>query len=142
VAAQGGPGVILSGRERTPRGGAGSEPEREGDGDVIFATGGPDGRIGATPARRVSWAEKEVAAMIDRATNEPLVVRTSQGEWPYLDVSVQQLDDLRRLLDDHGVRYFVHEDIISFNGGPEIATVNFGRKGDPQKVQTILDNVP
>ena len=56
-------------------------------------------------------------------------------------VTVDQLEELRRLLDDHGISYWVDEDVISLNGEPETSVVNFGRGGNGEAVQRILDEV-
>ena len=62
--------------------------------------------------------------MTDVTTKEPLRV-TDDVAGPYLLLPFEQLDDLQRLLDSRGVRYTVEEDIISWDGGPEIAAVDF-----------------
>jgi hypothetical protein len=80
--------------------------------------------------------------MIDVATNKPLRVVAGGTEWPYIEVSVNQLDALRKLLNSRGVRYWVDEHVVSLNGGPEIADVDLGRGIDPNAVQKILDSVP
>jgi hypothetical protein len=53
-----------------------------------------------------------------------------------------QLDDVCRLLDEHKVRYSVEEEVISLDGGPEIAAIDFGRNANALAVQAILDSVP
>jgi len=55
---------------------------------------------------------------------------------------VCQLDEIRQLLDRHGIRYEVDEYAISLDGGPEDTEINFGRGGDPHAIQAILDSVP
>jgi hypothetical protein len=80
-------------------------------------------------------------SMIDAATKEKIRVSTDGTAGPYLMVSVGQLDEVRRLLDGRGVRYWVDEEVISLNGAPEIAVVNLGRSGDPRLVQALLDGV-
>jgi hypothetical protein len=80
--------------------------------------------------------------MIDVTTNKPLRVTMYGTVRPYIeDVPVSQLDDLRRLLDSHGLHYWVEENYLSFNGGPEVAFLGFGRETDPNAVQAILDSV-
>ena len=78
----------------------------------------------------------------DAKTKKPLRVSTDGTAGPYIRVPVSQLDDVRRLLDGHGIGYWIGENAISFDGAPEIAVVNFGRGGDPALVQSILDKVP
>jgi hypothetical protein len=54
---------------------------------------------------------------------------------------VSQLDEVRRLLDSHHVRYWVEEDAISLDGAPETIIVNLGREVDAKAVQALLDSV-
>jgi hypothetical protein len=77
--------------------------------------------------------------MKDAATKHPLRVSTDGTAGPYLMVTIEQLNEVRRLLDGHSIRYWVDEDAISLNGEPETAVVNFGRGGDSEAVQRILD---
>ena len=77
--------------------------------------------------------------MIDVTTQEPLRVSTDGTVGPYISVPFIQLDEVRRVLDLCGIRYWVEENVISFNGGPEIAVVNLGRGGDAEVVQAALD---
>jgi hypothetical protein len=79
--------------------------------------------------------------MKDVATKKPLYVSTDGTAGPYIMVPVSKLEDVRRLLDQHRVRYSVDEHAISLNGAPEVAVVNLGRGGDAKGVQKILDSV-
>lgn len=79
--------------------------------------------------------------MIDISTKKPLRVSTDGDAGPYVVVPVQQLDDVRRLLDAHHVSYWVDEEAISLDGKPEVTVVNFGRDAQPDAVQEILDQV-
>jgi hypothetical protein len=79
--------------------------------------------------------------MNDVATRKPLSVSTDGTVGPYIMVSVSQLDDLRRLLEQHHVPFSVDEDVISLDGGPEEAVVDLGRGTDAKSVQKILDSV-
>jgi len=56
-------------------------------------------------------------------------------------VPLDQLDDVRRALDENNIRYWVDEAAISMNDKPFIATVNLGRAGDAGAVQAILDKI-
>ncbi len=58
---------------------------------------------------------------------------------PYILVRLDQLDLLKRLLDDGGVRFTVDEDAVSFNDQPYIAVVNLGHHVDVLAVQKLLD---
>lgn len=77
--------------------------------------------------------------MIDTSTQKPLRVSTEAPERPYIRLPYDQVDELRSLLDRHGVRYRVEENISSLNGGPWIAYVNLGRGVVAEDVQAILD---
>ena len=78
--------------------------------------------------------------MTDVNTHKPLHVVTAGGVWPYISVPFTQLDDLKQILDSHGIKYWVEENVFSMDGGPEIATVNFGRNGDAHAIQAALDS--
>jgi len=78
--------------------------------------------------------------MIDATTKKPLRVSTDGTAGPYITLLVSQIEEVRRLLDDRGIRYWVEDDAISFNGEPEIAVIDLGRNADANAVQAILDN--
>lgn len=79
--------------------------------------------------------------MIDAMTRKPLHVSTDGTAGPYIRVPFSQLSGLQEILDRNSIRYSVEEDVISLNGGPEIAVVDLDRKADVHVVQTILDQV-
>ena len=79
--------------------------------------------------------------MIDVSTKKPLYVSSDGDAGPYIMVPVQQIDDVRTLLDNHNIPYWVDEDAISLDGKPEVTVVNLGHGSDAATVQTILDNV-
>jgi hypothetical protein len=78
--------------------------------------------------------------MIDMTTNKPLRVLTDSTVGPYIQLAEDQLDDVRRLLETHSVRFEIEEGMLSMNDGPFIATINLGREGDAKTIQAILDN--
>lgn len=78
--------------------------------------------------------------MIDISTEKPLRVSTDGDAGPYIMVPVQQIGDVRRLLDAESVPYWVDEEAISLDGKPEVTVVNLGRAADPDAVQKMLDN--
>lgn len=80
--------------------------------------------------------------MINSSTKRPLYVSTDGDAGPYIMVPVQQLEELRRLLDKSNVAYWVDEGAISLNGKPEITVVNLRRNADADAVQRLLDNAP
>lgn len=79
--------------------------------------------------------------MTKSTTSLPLLVSANADFAPYIWVRYDQLDDLRRALDSHGIRYRVQEEVISLSGGPFMAVVNLDRGTDPVAVQTILDGI-
>ncbi len=74
-------------------------------------------------------------------SKQPLCVMPHSTSGPYLTLPEAQLEKLRSILDQHGIRYKVDENVISLNGDPEEALVFFGRDADAQAVQKILDSV-
>ena len=79
--------------------------------------------------------------MIDATTNKPLHVWGDGTPWPYIVLPVSQLDEVRQLLDVHGIRYEVEDEVISLNDGPETATIDLRRGTDAKAVQAILDSI-
>jgi len=77
--------------------------------------------------------------MTDATTHQRLRISTDGTAGPYIMVPVSQIDDVKRLLDDHQIRYWVEENVISVDGGPYISVVNLGREGNAAAVQAILD---
>ena len=78
--------------------------------------------------------------MTDVTTHSPMRVSTLGGAGPYIRLPYSQIDDLKQILDSHGIRYWVAENAISFDGGPEYVIVDFGRNGDAIAIQAILDS--
>jgi hypothetical protein len=76
--------------------------------------------------------------MIDRRTGLPLRVQDGSVA-PYIRLLYAQLDDVRQILDRHGLRYAVRENVISMSGGPFIAVIDFSRETNASAVQAILD---
>lgn len=79
--------------------------------------------------------------MTNSTTRQSLRVLTDGTVGPYIELPVSQLEEVRRLLDSHHIRYWVQENFISFNGAPEKATIDLGRGGDAAGVQAVLDSV-
>jgi hypothetical protein len=79
--------------------------------------------------------------MIDSVKNEPIEVSIS-GDLSYLVVPYEQLDKITALLDTNQVSYWVDEEVLSVDGGPEVAFINLRRGTDPGIVQRLLDSVP
>ena len=77
--------------------------------------------------------------MTDELTSKPLRVSTDGGAGPYLMVGLRQLPEIRSILDQHKVRYWVDREAESLNGKPAVIVVNINRGVDPSRVQSILD---
>jgi hypothetical protein len=78
--------------------------------------------------------------MTDVVTKQPLKVQTSEVG-PSLDLPYSQLEDVQRVLDARGIYYWVDEHVISIGGGPEMAVIEFGRRGDATAIQAALDEI-
>jgi hypothetical protein len=86
-----------------------------------------------------SGFEEEEWEMTDAATHKPLRVSTDGTAGPFIMVPLNQLDQVRQLLDRHRIRYWVEENAISLDGGPYITVINLGREGNAVAVQALLD---
>lgn len=80
--------------------------------------------------------------MIDAVTRQPLRLDTHGDSRLSLDLPASQVEDVCRVLDAKGVSYWVDDQYISFNGGPEEALIFFGWDVDAKVVQDYLDQVP
>jgi hypothetical protein len=80
--------------------------------------------------------------MIDCSTKAPLQVLDGGDGGPYIMVPVEQVDDLRSLLEMHHIQFQVDEEAISIDAEPEITVVNLFAGTDPRRVQAILDSTP
>ncbi|MHB1560388.1 MAG: hypothetical protein ACYC61_23295, partial [Isosphaeraceae bacterium] len=58
---------------------------------------------------------------------------------PYLMIPLGHLRRVRELLDRHAIRYWVDSTAISLDGKPAITVINFGRAGDADRIQTVID---
>ncbi|QEH35083.1 hypothetical protein OJF2_36280 [Aquisphaera giovannonii] len=77
--------------------------------------------------------------MIDEMTNDRLRVGADEIAGPYLMLPLSQLASVRARLDRHAVRYWVDSTAISLDGKPAIIVINFGRGGDAERIQNLLD---
>lgn len=79
--------------------------------------------------------------MTNVMTKKPLRVWGEESEWPWIGLPVSQLDEVRRLLDEHDVQYTVDEYYLSVNEGPFTTFINLRRGTNGKAVQAILDSV-
>jgi hypothetical protein len=78
--------------------------------------------------------------MLDSLTNKPIkVIDDGDGE-PYILVQLDQLELVKKLLDDAGYRYSEHEDVYSVNGQPYVAWINVSDQVDVPAIQRLLDD--
>jgi hypothetical protein len=77
--------------------------------------------------------------MTDIITKQRLYVSRDGTAGPYITVPLDQLDEVRQLLSQHSIRYWVDEHAISMNGKPYVTVVDLGRGTDADAVQAILD---
>lgn len=77
--------------------------------------------------------------MIDVTTQKPIEVRYAEDVAGFVRVPVVQLDEIRRVLDARGFRYWVSDYRFSMNGGPERTRIQFSHSVDPKAVQSALD---
>ncbi len=80
--------------------------------------------------------------MIDVTTRRPLYVSSAGDAGPYILVSVEQLAAVTHLLDSHRISYWVDEEALSIDDGPEITVINLDHGCDPKTVQRLLDSIP
>jgi hypothetical protein len=79
--------------------------------------------------------------MTNKTTGSRILVSMEGSAGPYIRLPYNQLDEIKQVLDSHGIPYGVNENIISLSGGPFMAVVTLGRGVDARSVQAILDNV-
>jgi len=75
----------------------------------------------------------------DVTTKDQLRIATDEIAGPYLMLPLLQLGRVRDLLDRHQIHYWADSFAISLGGKPAIIVINFGRNGDPARLQTLLD---
>jgi hypothetical protein len=83
--------------------------------------------------------EREGDAMTDPATRRPIRVSTDDMSGPYIMVSVESLETVRKLLVENDVHHWVDHHAISVHGRPAVTVINLGRRMDSRQVQDLLD---
>ncbi len=79
--------------------------------------------------------------MTDSFTKEPIrVIREEDDAWPYLYVRLDQLDVVKKILDDAGYRYAVDEYAIAYKDQPSTTAVHLDFRADVATVQNLLDD--
>jgi hypothetical protein len=78
--------------------------------------------------------------MTDTATRRPIQVSTDATSGPYITISVELLEKVRRLLVENDIPHWVDHNAISVDGRPAVTVINLGRKADLRQVQDLLDS--
>jgi hypothetical protein len=78
--------------------------------------------------------------MIDSITKEPIRVSKYPEAWPYIRIPLDQLDEVKKLLDHAGFRYAVDHYAVSADGEPYTVVVNLEHRADVAVIQGLLDN--
>jgi hypothetical protein len=76
--------------------------------------------------------------MTDTAKQSPLKVHDSTVG-PYMRLPLSQVEAVGRILDRHGIKYWVEDIVISMNHGPEIAWLFTKGNPDIALIQSLLD---
>jgi hypothetical protein len=79
-------------------------------------------------------------AMIDSVTKEPVRVKKYPEAWPYIRLPLEQLDEVKTLLDRAGFHYAVNKYAVSSDGQPYTVVVNFEHRADIAALQRLLDD--
>ena len=77
--------------------------------------------------------------MTDTATQRPIRVSTEDPARPYIMVSVELLEKVRKLLVENGIPHWVENLRISVDGRPAVTVIYLGRNVDSRRVQDLLD---
>ncbi|MGH7173534.1 MAG: hypothetical protein ACRELF_03565 [Gemmataceae bacterium] len=77
--------------------------------------------------------------MTDTSTQRPIRVSTESPSGPYIMLSVELLEKVRKLLVENGISHWVEHLRISVDGRPAVTMIYLGRKVDPGQVQDLLD---
>jgi len=78
--------------------------------------------------------------MVDIELHRPVKVHRQNDAGPSITIPLEQLPDIRRVLERNGIAYTISPDAIKLDESkPFIAIVNFGRNVDPDQVQAALD---
>jgi hypothetical protein len=80
--------------------------------------------------------------MTDLMKKRPIKITVSGEGYADFSLPVEQLDQVRALFDANNIRYWVGEEYLSIDDGPEIAFIEVSRNSDPKLAQRLLDSVP
>jgi hypothetical protein len=77
--------------------------------------------------------------MIDALTKQPMRVQITPKGKAFIHLAVSQLDDVRRVLEQHRFDYWADLHYFSWDGGPETTYVQFPWATNASAVQAALD---
>ncbi len=79
--------------------------------------------------------------MTDSFTKQPIrVIRGEEDEWPHIEVRLDQLDVIEKLLNDAGYRYAVDKYALAYKDEPSTLDVHLDFRTDVAAVQKLLDD--
>jgi hypothetical protein len=85
---------------------------------------------------------KEERFVLNSVTKEPLkVLIASEEVSSVIDFPYEQLEDVKSVLDRHGIRYWWNEKVISVNNEPGWTRIYISRNSDPKLAQAALDTI-
>ena len=77
--------------------------------------------------------------MIDEMRNDRFRVKDAPKAGPFLMLPLSQLGRVREVLDQNAIHYWVDSFAISLDHKPPRVVINFGRTGDANQIQALLD---
>lgn len=77
--------------------------------------------------------------MIDTRDGKRLRVLDGGRGGPYIKITVDQLGEVRKRLDQSEIPYWVDSVAVSIDGRPAVTVINLGLNNDASRVQAILD---
>ena len=79
--------------------------------------------------------------MTDVTNKTRLLVLKYKDSNAYIRLSADQVPEVQKLFDGHGIRYWVSESNLSVNGAPYQTVIYLYHAMDPAFVQSLLDDV-
>ncbi len=73
--------------------------------------------------------------MTDTTSHQPIRVSSGGTSGPYIWVSIQLLEKVRKILVENDIPHWVEHHAISVDGRPAVTVINLGRKVDSRQVQ-------
>jgi hypothetical protein len=77
--------------------------------------------------------------MLDEMTKDRLRVKEASVAGPFLVLPLSQVGRVREVLDQNAIRYSVDSYAISPDHKPPRTVISFGRTGDANRIQSLLD---